>query len=107
LAIDETVAELEGRIKDPNFLGTVALAGASDLEDAMDNVLKVRLPVLNRLVAFWICFRSVKNETPISHCSGGPLAERVRICCQQMSECRFSSTLKLDTYLLKPPYSTF
>jgi pimeloyl-ACP methyl ester carboxylesterase len=48
------VAELENGIKDPNFLGTVALAGVSDLEDALDNVLKVRLPVLNGLVAFWI-----------------------------------------------------
>ena len=48
------VAQIEGRIKDPNFLGTVALAGASDLQDALDNVLKVRLPVLNGLVAFWI-----------------------------------------------------
>jgi len=48
------VAQLEGRIKDPNFLGTVALAGASDLEDALDSVLKVRLPVLNGLLAFWI-----------------------------------------------------
>jgi hypothetical protein len=48
------LAQLEGRIKDPNFLGTVALAGASDLQDALDSVLKVRLPVLNGLVAFWI-----------------------------------------------------
>jgi alpha-beta hydrolase superfamily lysophospholipase len=48
------VAELEARIKDPNFLGTVALAGASDLQDAIDSILKVRLPVLNGLVAFWI-----------------------------------------------------
>jgi pimeloyl-ACP methyl ester carboxylesterase len=48
------VAELEARIKDPDFLGTVALAGASDLEDAIGNILKARLPVLNGLVAFWI-----------------------------------------------------
>ncbi|MGF6294540.1 alpha-beta hydrolase superfamily lysophospholipase [Paraburkholderia youngii] len=48
------VAELEARIKDPDFLGTVALAGASDIQDAIDSVLKVRLPVLNGLVAFWI-----------------------------------------------------
>lgn len=48
------VAQLEGKIKDPNFLGTVTLAGASDLQDSLDNVLKVKLPVLNGLVAFWI-----------------------------------------------------
>jgi pimeloyl-ACP methyl ester carboxylesterase len=48
------IAELEGRIKDPNFLGTVALAGASDLQDSIDAVLKAKLPVLNGLIAFWI-----------------------------------------------------
>jgi len=48
------VAELEGRIKDPNFLGTVALAGASDPQDGIDNVLKANLPVLNGLLAFWV-----------------------------------------------------
>jgi len=48
------VAELEGKIKDPNFLGTVALAGASDLQDALESISNVRLPVLNGLVAFWI-----------------------------------------------------
>lgn len=48
------VAQLEGTINDPNFLGTVALAGASDLQDALDNVLKVKVPVLNGLIAFWI-----------------------------------------------------
>jgi len=48
------VAELEAGIKDPDFLGTVALAGASDPQDAIDSILKVRLPVLNGLVAFWI-----------------------------------------------------
>src|SRR5271166_3492791 len=48
------VAELEGRIKDPNFLGTVALAGASDLQDGIESVLNARLPMLNGLVAFWV-----------------------------------------------------
>ena len=48
------VSQLESRIKDSNFLGTVTLAGASDLEDALDSVSKVNLPVLNGLVAFWI-----------------------------------------------------
>jgi len=48
------VAQLEGTLKDPNFLGTVALAGASDLEDGLDSVLRVKLPVLNGLVAFWV-----------------------------------------------------
>jgi hypothetical protein len=46
------VAELEGKIKDPNLLGTVALA--SDLEDAMDSVFKANLTVLNGLPAFVI-----------------------------------------------------
>jgi pimeloyl-ACP methyl ester carboxylesterase len=48
------VAELESRIKDQNFLGTIALAGASDLDDAIGSILKTRLPLLNGLVAFWI-----------------------------------------------------
>src|ERR1700730_419797 len=48
------VAQLEGAMKDPNFLGTVALAGASDLEDGIDAVVSARLPVLNGLLAFWI-----------------------------------------------------
>src|ERR1700680_2167856 len=48
------VAELEGAVKDPNFLGTVALAGASDLQDGIDAVVKVKLPVLNGLVGFWV-----------------------------------------------------
>jgi alpha-beta hydrolase superfamily lysophospholipase len=47
------VAQLEGTIKDPNFLGTVALAGASDVQDGLDGLLKARLPVLNGLLAFW------------------------------------------------------
>lgn len=48
------VAELEANIKDPDFLGTVALAGASDPQDSIDNALKLNLPVLNGLVAFWV-----------------------------------------------------
>ena len=48
------VAQLEGRIKDANFLGTVALAGASDLGDALASVMQVQLPVLNGLIGFWI-----------------------------------------------------
>jgi pimeloyl-ACP methyl ester carboxylesterase len=48
------VAELEGAIKDRNFLGTVALAGASDLQDGIGAVVSVRLPVLNGLVGFWV-----------------------------------------------------
>jgi len=48
------VAQLESAIKDAHFLGTVALAGASDLEDGLDSVLRVKLPVLNGLVAFWV-----------------------------------------------------
>ena len=48
------VAQLEGAVKDPNFLGTVALAGASDLQDGIGAVVSARLPVLNGLLAFWI-----------------------------------------------------
>jgi alpha-beta hydrolase superfamily lysophospholipase len=48
------VAQLEGAMKDPNFLGTVALAGASDLQDGIDAVVKVKLPLLNGLVGFWV-----------------------------------------------------
>src|SRR6202045_496345 len=48
------VAGLEGEIKDPNFLGTVALAGASDLQDSIHAVLNARVPVLNGLIAFWV-----------------------------------------------------
>lgn len=48
------VSELEANIKDPNFLGTVALAGASDLADAVESVQNAGLPVLNGLIAFWI-----------------------------------------------------
>lgn len=46
------VAQLEGAQRDPNFLGTVALAGASDLEDGIDAMLRVGQPVLNGLLAF-------------------------------------------------------
>src|SRR5260370_32666677 len=48
------VAQFEGTIQDPDFLGTVALAGASDLEDGLDSVLRAKIPVLNGLVAFWV-----------------------------------------------------
>jgi hypothetical protein len=48
------VAQSEGTIQDPDFLGTVALAGASDLEAGLDSVLRAKIPVLNGLVAFWV-----------------------------------------------------
>lgn len=48
------VAQLEAELQDPNLLGTVALAGASDLQDGIEAVLNVKLPVLNGLIAFWI-----------------------------------------------------
>jgi alpha-beta hydrolase superfamily lysophospholipase len=48
------VAQLEDAIQDPNFLGTVALAGASDLEDGIEAVVRVKLPLLNGLVGFWV-----------------------------------------------------
>jgi acetyl esterase/lipase len=46
------VAQIEGRIRDPNFLGTVSLSGASDLEDAIDSATAVNQPILNGLMAF-------------------------------------------------------
>ncbi len=48
------VAQLEGEIRDPDFLGTVSLAGASDLEESMANVTAVNVPVLSGLVAFFL-----------------------------------------------------
>jgi hypothetical protein len=48
------VAELEAKIRDPNFLGTVALAGASDVRDVIDSVLAIKQPVLNGLLAFMV-----------------------------------------------------
>jgi hypothetical protein len=47
------VAQLEGEIKDPKFLGTVALAGASDLGDGVHAVESAK-PVLNGLLAFGV-----------------------------------------------------
>jgi pimeloyl-ACP methyl ester carboxylesterase len=46
------VAQLENTLRDPTFLGTVALAGASDLDDGIDAMLRVNQPVLNGLLAF-------------------------------------------------------
>ena len=46
------VAQIEGRLRDPDFLGTVSLSGASDLEDAIDSATTVDQPVLNGLMAF-------------------------------------------------------
>ena len=48
------VAQLEGKIRDSSFLGTVALAGASDLQDGIEAVLDAKLPVLNGLIGFWV-----------------------------------------------------
>jgi pimeloyl-ACP methyl ester carboxylesterase len=46
------VAQLQARIQDPDYLGTVSLAGASDLEDGIDSMLTIAQPVLNGLMAF-------------------------------------------------------
>jgi len=43
----------------------VAIAGASDLEDGLDSVLRARMPVLNGLVAFWVY--GVKTVYPELH----------------------------------------
>src|SRR6202022_4551582 len=48
------VAQLEGEIKDPDFLGTVSLAGASDLEDGIGAVERAKLSPINGLLAFWV-----------------------------------------------------
>ncbi len=48
------VAQLEGGIKDPDFLGTVSLAGASDLEDGIRAVERAKLSPVNGLLAFWV-----------------------------------------------------
>src|SRR5215813_5696750 len=48
------VATLESTAKDPDFLGTVSLAGARDVEEGLNGMLSARLPVLNGLLAFWI-----------------------------------------------------
>src|ERR1700676_503151 len=46
------VAQLEAERNDPGYLGTVVLAGASDLEDVIDAGLAARAPILNGLLAF-------------------------------------------------------
>jgi pimeloyl-ACP methyl ester carboxylesterase len=46
------VAQLENTLRDPHFLGTVTLAGASDLEEAIDAAARVNDPMLNGLLAF-------------------------------------------------------
>src|SRR5262249_54074969 len=48
------VAQLEWELRDPNFLGTVTLAGASYLEDSIDNAVRVDLPMLNGLIVFFV-----------------------------------------------------
>jgi acetyl esterase/lipase len=57
------VAELEAGMKDPYFLGTVSLAGASDPADAIDNALNIGQPVLNGLIAFWVYGAQTLNPT--------------------------------------------
>ena len=47
-------AQLEAARDDPGYLGIVALAGASDLEDLIDAALNAGLPVLNGLLAFGV-----------------------------------------------------
>src|ERR1700719_1892264 len=47
-------AQLEATRADPGYLGTVALAGASDLEDLIDSTLSARLPILNGLLGFGV-----------------------------------------------------
>jgi pimeloyl-ACP methyl ester carboxylesterase len=47
-------AQWEAARNDPGYLGAVALAGASDLEDVIDSTLAARLPVLNGLLAFGV-----------------------------------------------------
>jgi pimeloyl-ACP methyl ester carboxylesterase len=46
------VALLEDKIRDPNFLGTVSIAGASDVEWGVDSMIAAKQPVTNGLIAF-------------------------------------------------------
>jgi pimeloyl-ACP methyl ester carboxylesterase len=59
------VAQLENTIRDPNFIGTIALAGSSDLESILTNGIGTNLSVLNGLVAFWVY--GVKTIYPELH----------------------------------------
>jgi pimeloyl-ACP methyl ester carboxylesterase len=63
-------AQLEADRNDPGYLGTVALAGAADLEDVIDSTLQARLPVLNgslREQLAWITGR-FNGEQATSNC---------------------------------------
>ena len=48
------VAQLQSTMRDLHFLGTVALAGASDLEEVIDAIVSAKQPVLNGLLAFGV-----------------------------------------------------
>jgi pimeloyl-ACP methyl ester carboxylesterase len=48
------VAQLESTLRDRHFLGTVTLAGASDLEDVIEAAARVNDPILNGLLAFMV-----------------------------------------------------
>jgi alpha-beta hydrolase superfamily lysophospholipase len=48
------VALLQDKLRDPGFLGTVSIAGASDLEEGIENTLKARQPIANGLLAFFV-----------------------------------------------------
>ncbi|HWE22732.1 MAG TPA: alpha/beta fold hydrolase [Myxococcales bacterium] len=48
------VAQIEAAVADPNYLGAVALAGASDVEEASEALFRAKQPVLNGLLAFWV-----------------------------------------------------
>ena len=56
-------AQLEAGRKDTGYLGTVVLAGASDIEDLIDAGLAAHAPILNGLLAFVVYgFQSVSPE---------------------------------------------
>jgi pimeloyl-ACP methyl ester carboxylesterase len=46
------VAQLQAKLRDPNFLGTVALAGAGDLEEGIRIIIAAKQPFFSGLLAF-------------------------------------------------------
>jgi len=72
-------AQLEAAKKDPGYLGTVALAGASDLEDLIDAALAAKAPVLNGLLAFGVYgFQAVNPQLAAESVLTAAAAEQYR-----------------------------
>ena len=70
-------AQLEATRDDPGYLGTVALAGASDLEDLIDSALNAGLPVLNGLLAFGVYgFQTIYPQLAADRVLSAPAAKK-------------------------------